>query len=97
MPGIRIFVVENLEYRKNSLGHILPIKLREVLWDTEMSERIPGQFPPWLLSTATNFTANSCAPLAPAEHLLNNFKYIIIPLPFRHLTNTQVLLEHGPS
>lgn len=80
----KIFLVENSEYGKNSPGHILPIKLSEVLWDKEMSERIPGQNPPWLLSTATNFTANSCAPLAPSEHLLNNFKYIIITLPFRH-------------
>lgn len=80
--GLQIFLVENLDYGKNNLGHILPIKLSEVLWDKEMSERIPGQIPPWLLFTATNFAANSCAPLAPSEHLLNNFKYI--PLPFRH-------------
>lgn len=80
--GLQIFLVENLDYGKNNLGHILPIKLSEVLWDKEMSERIPGQIPPWLLFTATNFAANSCAPIAPSEHLLNNFKYI--PLPFRH-------------
>lgn len=82
--------------KENNLGHILPIKLHEVLWDTEMSERIPGQIPPWLLSNADNFTDNSCTPLAPTEHLLSNFKYIIIPLPFRYLTNTPVLLEQGP-
>lgn len=82
--GVQIIVVENLDYGKNSLDHILPVKLSEVLWDEEMSERIPGQIPPWLLSTATNFAANSCAPLTPSEHLLNNFKYIIIPFPFRH-------------
>lgn len=79
--GVQIFLVENLDYGKNSLGHILFIKLSEVLWDKEMSERIPGQIPPWLLFTATNFAANSCAPCAPSEHLLNNFKYIIIPPP----------------
>lgn len=82
--GIQIFLVENLDYGKNNLGHILPIKLSEVLWDKEMSERIPGRIPPWLLSTTTNFAANSCTPLTPSEHLLNNFKYIIIPLLFRH-------------
>lgn len=82
--GVQIFLVENLGYGKNSLGHILPIKLSEVLWDKEMSERIPGQIPLWLLSTTTNFAANSCAPLAPSEHLLNNLKSIFIPLPFRH-------------
>lgn len=80
--GLQIFLVENLDYGKNNLGHILPIKLSEVLWDKEMSERIPGHIPPWLLFTATNFAANSCAPIAPSEHLLNNFKYI--SLPFRH-------------
>lgn len=96
VPRIRMILVENLEYRKNNLGHILPIKLHEVLWDTEMSERIPGQIPPWLLSNADNFTDNSCTPLAPTEHLLSNFKYIIIPLPFRYLTNIPVLLEQGP-
>lgn len=82
--GVQIFLVENLDYGKNRLGHILPIKLSEMLWDKEMSERIPGQIPPWLLSTATNFAANSCAPLASSDHLRNRFKYIIIPLPFRH-------------
>lgn len=96
VPGIWMILVENLENWKNNLGHILPTKLYEVLWDTEMSERIPGQIPPWLLSNAANFTDNSCTPLAPTEHLLNNFKYIIIPLPFRYLTNTQVLLEQSP-
>lgn len=82
--GVQIFLAENLDYGKNSLGHILPIKLSEVLWDKEMSERIPGQIPPWLLSITTNFAANSCAPLVPSDHLLNDFKYIFIPLPFRH-------------
>lgn len=82
--GVQIFLVENVDYGKNSLGHNLPIKLSEVLWDKEMCERIPGQIPLWLLSTATNFAANPCTPLAPSEHLLNNFKYIIIPLTFRH-------------
>lgn len=80
--GLQLFLVENLDYGKNNLGHILPIKLSEVLWDKEMNERIPGQIPPWLLLSATNFAANSCSPLAPSEHLLNNFKYI--PLPYRH-------------
>lgn len=37
--GLQIFLVENLDYGKNNLGHILPIKLSEVLWDKEIRVR----------------------------------------------------------